>query len=75
MTRLARVAASAVERAVLTARGVMEVAGLSYDALHSWRSERREPSPESLERLADAFEQHARELDRLAAVLRKEAAK
>ena len=73
MSRLARIAAGTVEKVVLSARALMESAGLSYDALHSWRTGRREPTPESLTHLADAIEKHARTMEDLANDLRKQA--
>lgn len=65
--------ARVIERAKLTMRGMAERSGLSYDALNSWMRGRRTPEPESIAKLADGLERHARELDRLAAELREAA--
>lgn len=67
------VAARAVERATFGVKEILASAGLSYDALASWRAGRREPTSDSLERLAEAFESHAQELEKQAAALRKNA--
>ena len=65
------IAANAVTRAALGVKDLLDVAGLSYDALASWRAGRRQPNEDSLERLANALEGHAREIEKQVGLLRK----
>ena len=56
-------------------RQIAEEAGVSYDAVRSWATERRTPRTENLVRLADAIERRSQEMHALAAALREAALK
>ncbi len=56
-------------------RQIAEEAGVSYDAVRSWATERRTPRTENLVQLADAIERRSQEMHVLAAALRKAALK
>lgn len=55
-------------------RQIAEEAGVSYDAVRSWATERRTPRTENLMQLADAIERRSQEMHSLAVALRKAAA-
>ena len=55
-------------------RQIAEEAGVSYDAVRSWATERRTPRTENLVQLADAIERRSQEMHTLADALRKAAA-
>lgn len=48
-------------------------AGVAYSTLRAWADGRRNPSPDSLMRIADALERRGGELTKIAKALRKEA--
>jgi predicted transcriptional regulator len=54
-------------------RQIAEEAGVSYDAVRSWATERRTPRTENLVQLADAIERRSRDMHSLADALRKAA--
>lgn len=56
-------------------RQIAEEAGVSYDAVRSWATERRTPRTENLVQLADAIERRSREMQVLASALREAAVK
>jgi predicted transcriptional regulator len=56
-------------------RQIAEEAGVSYDAVRSWATERRTPRTENLVQLADAIEQRSRAMQALAVALREAALK
>lgn len=56
-------------------RQIAEEAGVSYDAVRSWATERRTPRTENLVQLADAIERRSQEMHLLADALRKETLK
>jgi hypothetical protein len=56
-------------------RQIAEEAGVSYDAVRSWATERRTPRTENLVQLADAIEHRSRAMQALAAALREAALK
>lgn len=62
-----------LREAVLTLASIAKQSGISYDAVLSWRGERRYPGPESLRAVADVLEAHARKLTTIAAKLRNAA--
>ena len=55
-------------------RQIAQEAGVSYDAVRSWATERRTPRTENLVQLADAIERRSQEMHSLADALRKAAA-
>jgi predicted transcriptional regulator len=56
-------------------RQIAEEAGVSYDAVRSWATERRTPRTENLMQLADAIERRSHEMQALAEALREAALK
>lgn len=56
-------------------RQIAEEAGVSYDAVRSWATERRTPRTENLIQLADAVERRSEEMHSLATRLRELATK
>lgn len=70
--RFARVVVRSIERSLLSASRLVELADLSYDALASWRAERRSPTPDAAARVADVLDAHALVLQKAAAEIRKE---
>lgn len=63
----------ALEVSAGTVEDLAAEAGVGAHTLWSWASGRRNPSPENLERLAEALERRGGELARLAAKIRRAA--
>lgn len=67
-----------IERALDVATGTLQeiadAAGISYDTLWAWKTGRRNPTPENLQRLADVLEQRGREIEELSEEVRRAAA-
>jgi transcriptional regulator with XRE-family HTH domain len=59
-----------LDEAPFSMRKLAEDAGISYDAIRSWATDRRTPRVESLENLAAALERRATYLRELAEELR-----
>lgn len=62
-----------LEVAPLTVEALAEEAGVTRHSIYSWASGRRNPTPESLAKLADALEKRGGELTDLARELREAA--
>lgn len=60
-----------LDEAPFSMRQIAEEAGISYDAIRSWATDRRTPRPESLEQLAAAMERRGLRLHEMAAELRQ----
>ncbi len=60
-----------LDEAPFSMRQIAEEAGVSYDAIRSWATDRRTPRPESLQQLAAAMERRALRLHELTAELRR----
>lgn len=60
-----------LEEAPFSMRQLAEEAGISYDAIRSWATERRTPRPESVQQLATALERLGHRLQGLAGELRQ----
>jgi transcriptional regulator with XRE-family HTH domain len=60
-----------LDEAPFSMRQLADEAGISYDAVRSWASDRRTPRPENLEHLADALEQRGSRLHEIADELRR----
>jgi transcriptional regulator with XRE-family HTH domain len=60
-----------LDDAPFSMRQLAEEAGISYDAVRSWASDRRTPRPENLEHLADALQRRASRLHAIADELRR----
>lgn len=59
-----------LDEAPFSMRNLAEEAGISYDAIRSWATDRRTPRVESLEHLAIALERRGTHLQELAKELR-----
>lgn len=60
-----------LDEAPFSMRQLAEEAGISYDAVRSWASDRRTPRPENLEHLAAALERRGSHLHEIADELRR----
>lgn len=60
-----------VERAKVPQAELARLAGISYPTLHAWLNGRRNPSPDSMVKIAAALEQHSAELSGLADEVRE----
>ena len=60
-----------LDEAPFSMRQLADEAGISYDAVRSWASDRRTPRPENLEHLADALERRGSRLHEIADELRR----
>jgi transcriptional regulator with XRE-family HTH domain len=60
-----------LDEATFSMRQLAEEAGISYDAIRSWASDRRTPRPENLEYLASALERRGSRLHEIADELRR----
>lgn len=60
-----------LDEAPFSMRQLAEEAGLSYDALRSWATDRRTPRLENLESLAAALERRAERLSEVAGEIRR----
>ena len=63
-----------LDAAPLSVDGLADAAGVSRHTLYAWAAGRRNPSPENLQKLADALDARGEDLHGLADELRKEAA-
>jgi transcriptional regulator with XRE-family HTH domain len=59
-----------LDEAPFSMRQIAEEAGISYDAIRSWATERRTARPENVAQLASALERRSERLHLLAAELR-----
>lgn len=60
-----------VERSKVPQAELARLAGISYATLHAWLNGIRNPSPESMGKVAAALEQHSAELSGLADEVRE----
>lgn len=60
-----------LDEAPFSMRQLAEDAGVSYDAIRSWATDRRTPKPENLAQLVDALHRRGERLQTLATELRE----
>lgn len=60
-----------LSEAPFSMRQLADEAGISYDAVRSWATDRRTPRPENLEHLAVALQRRASRLQEIAEELRR----
>jgi transcriptional regulator with XRE-family HTH domain len=60
-----------LDEAPFSMRQLAEEAGISYDAVRSWATDRRTPRPENLEHLAGALHRRGSRLGELAEEIRR----
>jgi transcriptional regulator with XRE-family HTH domain len=60
-----------LDEAPFSMRQLAEEAGISYDAIRSWATDRRTPRSENLEHLAEALERRGEQLRKIADEVRR----